>query len=151
MTIDYEIIAVYGTTKKAINEARKDLDALVDEGFIEEQEVMEIATTYNVVILYEYAESNGFSEVLLINNKGEHIDGSTFSIEAVQELQEKLQKVLSFSSFSKADQEQILRHIERHNISKKEFIKEHLDEFLLDKFEDKKDALVAHIKKYYKK
>lgn len=149
MTIDYEIIAVYGATKKAISAAQKDLDILFEEGYIEETEVMEIAVKHNIVILYEFTESSGYSEVLLINNKGDHVDGSMFSIEIVKDMQQQHENDTNLSSFHKQDQDKILQHIERHNITMKAFFDEFLDEFLLDQYEDKKDILSAKIKDYY--
>lgn len=151
MQIDYELISMYGTRKTRISDATEEMETLISEGYVEEQEVIDIAKKHNVVILYEITESSGYSEIILINNKGEHVDGVTFSVDTVSTIKEESKGKSMSELFEKDALDKAYTHMREHDIGEKEFMEQYLDELYLDMYESKRDVLLSNIKSYYKK
>lgn len=151
MELYYNLIAVYSDSDKQIQETEEKLEALIDEGYVEEKEVVEIATKNNAVIMIEVEQDDGLSETILVNNKGTLKERAIFSLERVEEVRAKIKEVTCEKYFTKTAKKVVLEHSEAHGISYQEFIEEYLDEYLLDEYEKSKVKWAQKIEKYFLK
>jgi len=151
MDIDYELIAVYSENDEHTKTAKKEFEHLFEDSYVEVQEVREIAVKYNAVVLYEFTESKGYSEVLLINNKGQQTESVNFCLDDIASMRKASKHKNIFENFDPTIQKKIINHMNAHKIVEKQFTEEYLDELFLDNYETKKDLWKDHIKDYYVK
>lgn len=151
MEIDYELIRVYGKKDTTINTATNELNSLFAKSYVEEKEVMAIAITYNVVILYEFMESTGYSEIVLINNKGEQAEGVYFNMDDIETVRKESKNKQMSEIFDENVLKKAIIHMREHNINEHEFIEQYLDELYLDIYESKRESLNSNLHKFFKK
>ncbi len=151
MELYYNLVAVFSDSDKNTLEAKEKLETLIDGGYVEEEEIIEIAIKTNSVILMEVEQDDGYSETVLVNNKGKIKGRAIFSLEKVNEVRAEIKEVTCEKYFSKTAKKIILAHSEEHGISYRDFIEEYLDEYLLDEYEKSKVKWEEQIAKYFLK
>ena len=149
MELYYELLAVYSPDPKAIKKATELCNELIESGYLEDDDVMEVAEKTNSVISMEVEQDDGYMEFIIVNNKGELKYTEMFSLEILEKVREQIYAEGLAAALTKKDIKEINNHCEEHGISHREFLDEYLDELLVDKYEEKKDRALKRMKNYF--
>lgn len=150
MNIEYELLKIYGKDKKNIQKASIIMQKHIDSNYFEVPEIQEVCKELSVVIFYEEIQDDGYSENILINNKGKLESLENCSTENITSIREKIKNNDINDVFSKTEVKMIYENLKNYNLTMEEFIEENIDEFLYDLYENKKTSIISNISKYYK-
>ena len=151
MELWYELVVVYTPDENRTEQVRQLAQDLVDSGYVEDDDVTELAKETNSVISIEVEQDDGYMEFVLSNNLGEIKYREIFSLDLLERTRQKIKEVGVENYFTKTDLKSVDIHCREHDISRVEFVRNYLDEYMLDKYEEKKNRMVKRVDTYYKK
>lgn len=150
MELYYNLIAVYSADKKLEEKAKNEIQALIDDEFLQEQEVIDISIKYDSVIIVEVEQDDGYCETIVSDNKGKIKERLVFNLDLYIEPKRKIEEVGLEEYFNKSQMKRIVSFAKEYEMTLEEFQQELLDEFFFDEYDKKKQGLAPKAVKFYK-
>ncbi len=150
MEIWFNLLGVYSKKQSDLEEITKKGTALMETGYVEDNDVFEFAKEMNAVVIVEVEQEDGYFEFIVVNNKGDLKHREIFSFDKVFKEKDEIKKQGIDHYFTKKDLKMIDQHCLENNSTRDEFIEDNLGEFFLELYEKAKSKYTEKISKYYK-
>jgi len=151
MELYYNLIKVFSPKNEEIEKANDELNVFIDDNYLDESDVIEVARNNNVCIVVEVEQDDGYSETIVVDNKGEVQERIYMSVDYMDEVRNKISEVGYLQYFDEKQLNHVKQFCEEDELTIEEFFESSLDGFLLDEYEYKKNSLGYRIKEYYHK
>ena len=93
MELYYNLIKVFSPKNEEIEKANDELNVFIDDNYLEESDVIEVARNNNVCIVVEVEQDDGYSETIVVDNKGEVQERIYMSVDYMDEVRNKISEV----------------------------------------------------------
>jgi len=143
-------MGMYSTDEDLKKQANIEIQRHIDDEFLQEIEVIEIANMYDTVILVEVEQSDGYSETILVDNEGTICERLIFNLDDYAEAKEQIATWGLESYFNESQMEEILKFADEYEMTLEEFKEELLDEYFMDLYDKNKWKLEPKLETYYK-
>lgn len=150
MELYYNLLGTYAKDEELKKQATEEIQGYIDEEFLQESEVIEIATANDTCILVEVQQSDGYCETILVDNKGTICERLIFNLDNYEEARNQIARSGLTSYFNEAQMKRIHEFAEEYEMSLEEFQEELLDEFFMDEYDREKWLFEPKIDSYYK-
>ncbi len=150
MELYYNLLGVYSPDASVIDTTKKLAEELLETGYVEDDDVIELAKKTNSVLLVEVEQDDGYMEFIVVSNEGKIKKREIFTPDNTPIVYAEIMKVGVEEYFTKKALKEVDYNAEEYEMSRDQFLEEYLDSYLMEEYEKKKYKYVDNIKKYYR-
>lgn len=150
MELYYNLLGVYNPNTDELHKTKLLAETLLETGYVEDDDVVELAKKTDSVLLVEVEQDDGYMEFITVTNKGKIKSRVIFDPNKTIVEREKVLEVGFEDYFSKKAQKMINKLVTEYEMTIDEFIHDALDSYFMDLYEMKKEKMIDTIHKNYK-